>query len=235
MLWPPFFQPLCCCKCSAKREGSWYPCSWARYQHISGWFLCSCMARWGSPRLYPHVYHAPVGEWCGSVMCLCEEVFDHKQWSLQKGCWKCCAFRLPVQDLCQYTSATSYLLLMYKLCQEIGNCLCSLLYISAQFQKKILPILTGSEIRQLSSQANLMWQHIFHFYCWHVELSFQSLKDIILKSHRYHFQKYLLLTLMLLPTYFGVSRYFRYLLINAVLGCDTSWVSHWFSVRLELV
>jgi len=173
--------------------------------------------------------------WIWDVMCLCEEVFDHKQLSLQKGCWKCCAFRLPVQDLCQYTSATSYLLLMYKLCQEIGNCLCSLLYISAQFQKKILPILTGSEIRQLSSQANLMWQHIFHFYCWHVEVSFQSLKDIILKSHRYHFQKYLLLTLMLLPTYFGVSRYFRYLLINAVLGCDTSWVSHWFSLRLELV
>lgn len=200
------------------------------------------MTSWGSARLYPCVYHVPILEWCRSGIfhvCL-EKCLTTNTWVSRKAVQSAVLLESDFQDLHQYTSATSYLLLMYKLYQEIGNsilknCLCSLLYVSKQLQKKILPLLTGSEIRHLPSQANLMWQHTVHFYCWHVEVSFQSLKDIILKSHRYHFQKYLLLTLILLPPYFGVSRYFHYLLINAVLGCDASCVSHWLSFLLELV
>lgn len=148
---------------------------------ISGWFLCSSLASGdlqGCALLFT-VYVCQNSGNLGSYT-ITSESFWSQTLEPSERLLGALGFQTPVP------AQSSYLILLYKLCQGIGNyrlkhCLCSLLCIPRKFKKRILPphplaSSTGSKIRHLPTMANFKWQFIFHFYCWHVEVSFQSLK-----------------------------------------------------------
>lgn len=143
---------------------------------VCGWLLCSSLASGdlqGCVRLFT-VYMCQNGGNLGSYMFTSGSVWPQTLEPSEMLSGALC-FQTPVP------AQSSYLILLYKLYQGIGNyrlknCLCLLFCIPQKFKKRILPPSTGSEIRPLPSKAKLKWRLIFHFYCWHVEVSFQSLK-----------------------------------------------------------
>lgn len=64
---------------------------------------------------------------------------------------------------------------------RLKKCLCTC--ISSKSSKKRTLHSIESEIRCLPRKENLKWQLIFHFYGWHVEVSFQHLKNPLFWSH----------------------------------------------------
>lgn len=174
--------------------------SWARHWQMLLVTSLLFLGQWGPPRLYSPLYHVHMPEQWKS-----EKLHVYVRRCLTTNTW---GFRKTVRSilfsvfLCQHSLYSWYYWVNFLRHGELqAKELPVHLYVLKKFKKRILHSME-SEIRCLPRKENLKWQLIFHFYGWHVEVSFQHLKNpIVLKSYRYPFQKYLLLTFILLPTF----------------------------------